>query len=246
MNKTIVSIAAALGLGASSLSAQQLPFDYSLTSDMTFASEYVFRGLKQTDSAFQPSIEVSVLDAYLGLWSNFPYRHSHENEVNLYGGYEFAIDQMPMLSFDLGGTLYYFPSSDVRRSHEFYAGANFRDIGVIEGLSAGVYFFHDMDIKSNILEGYVGYSVPLDQFGGMAFPASVDLGAHLGAAGGNKGFDSYNYYGFSAEVPFRLTELATLTAGVHYADAWNQGDDRGFRGNTDNSLFGTVSLTMGF
>src|SRR5690606_24759715 len=91
MNKTIASISAAVVVGGSSLSALvPVAADLGVTSDLTYATEYVFRGYELADQSFQPSIEASVGDFYVGLFANLPTQRGGLNdvsEIHYYGGF---------------------------------------------------------------------------------------------------------------------------------------------------------------
>src|SRR5690625_3280394 len=100
MNKTIASISAAVIVGTSSLSAYlPVPAELGVTSDLTFASEYNFRGYEVADNSFQPSLEASFGDFYLGIFANLAVDNRNrsnqrvDNELQYYGGFEIAAPQ---------------------------------------------------------------------------------------------------------------------------------------------------------
>ena len=252
MNKTIASISAFAVLGGSSLSAQWVPTaaELSVTSDITFASEYVFRGVEAADHSFQPSVEVSMGDFYAGLWTNLP-TGDGLTEIQYYGGLSVAVPDFPELVLDVGFTVNHWPDQSLRRSHEAFLGTKVRDFGV-EGVSASLYYFYDFDVRSHVVEGSVGYSFPLEEFG---LAASLDASATYGLQSGSSikgGLDNpirvarvqenYHYYGFSLEMPFHLNQNSTVTGGVHYYTAEKLNGDWG-RGQ---NLFWTISYTAGF
>lgn len=210
--------------------------DVSITSDLTFASEYVFRGLELADRSFQPSVEIGVDDFYAGLWANLPIEQQ-DSELNYYGGYAFTPPQAP-LALDAGITVYHFPDTNSNRTHEVFLGASMDNVAA-PGLSAALYYFFDLDIHSHVVEGTLGYEMPLKAF---AFPeASVITSIYAGGQGGSQiKSENYNYYGGSVELPYALTEVTVVTAGLHYATAEKLAFDPG------KNLFWTISLASSF
>lgn len=259
MNKTIATISAAVVVGGSSLSAFiPAAADLGVTSDLTFASEYVFRGVELADNSFQPSIEASFGDFYLGAFGNLPIDQGDKNdqselhkndqsELHYYGGFALAIPGMENIILDLGVTVYHWPDANADRTHEGFVGTKFENVG-LPGVSTAVYYFYDTDRRSHVLEGSVGYSVALDTAGLTSLDLSALYGNQFGGSmrdtyGINRTNESYHYYGASAEVPYRLNEFSTLTAGAHYQSTENATLGAPFR---DENLFWTLSYTAGF
>lgn len=253
MNKTIASLTVAIVAGGSSLSAQ-LPAvsNLSVTSDLTFATEYAFRGVEIADNSFQPSIEASMGDFYLGLFSNVPLEGQDQSEIHYYGGFTFALPDVDFVTFDVGAKVYHWPDAGLSRTHEGFIGAKFEDVG-LEGVNAAVYYFYDLDRDAHVLEGKVGYSFQLDRNG----RSSLDVSAFFGNQFGNidqgqvtrtgdamRVNENYHYYGASLEIPYQVSEFSALTAGAHYQTA-EDADLRGSNLNDDN-LYWTISYTAGF
>lgn len=247
MNKTLASISAAVVFGGTSLSAiVPAAADLGVTSDLTYASEYVFRGIERADESFQPSLEASVGDFYAGLWGNLPIRSGQQSELNYYGGFALDVPGLEMLTLDVGATVYHWPRAGLDRTHEAFVGTKFENFG-IHGVSAAVYYFYDFDVRSHVVEGSVGYSFAL---AAMDIPASIDVSALYGNQFGSqieghpfRGSENYHYYGASAELPWQLNEFSTLTAGVHYQTAEHVSLLGGGRGK---NAFWTISYTAGF
>ena len=83
MKKVIYAIAA-LSV-ASGLRAEQAKSSYSSTSEFTYASEYMFRGVENAGNSFQPSGECNSGDVSLNLWTNQPVTKHENNEIDLSG-----------------------------------------------------------------------------------------------------------------------------------------------------------------
>jgi len=247
MKKTAILLAA-LAAGAG-LNAQDLKTSYSVTTDFTYASEYVFRGIESAGNSFQPSIEVSVGDAYVGVWTNQPVTDNENNEVDFYAGYKFKVNDA--LSLEAVGTYYWYPEArggSTKRSYELGVGATY----TYAGISSSLYYYYDIRLHTNTLQASVGYSVPLEAIG-----TSVDFSVFAGtveardwAPDDNVGqvMETYNYYGFDITVPYKLNDKAAITTGLHYAKNDNLGRVVGRPVSTvgDENLWVTVGLSVGF
>lgn len=250
MNKTIATVSAAVALGSTSLSAVTLPAyaELNVTSDITFASEHVSRGIERANESFQPSVEASFGDFYLGVWSNLPATNNQElTELNYVGGFSLYVPQWVGESFDIGATVYHFPDAGVQRTHEAYVGTQV-DLPNIPGTSLAAYYRYDFDVRSHNIEGSIGYSFSLEQWVPQA--ASIDVsvlaGGQFGGDMKNHGIrpsEDYRYYGAKLEVPYYLNDFSNVTAGLHYETADNYTFRPGERGK---NLFWTISYTAGF
>ncbi len=227
-------IAAALPIG---VTAALTPPEISVTSDITFASEYVFRGIEFADNSFQPSVEVEMGDLYAGIWANLP-TEAVDSEINYYAGYMVDIPDMPF-SLDVGLTVYHYPRTSSRRTHEAYIGTSVEDFGV-EGLGASLYYFYDFDIESQVLEGALSYGYPVLDTGLTAEGTLTG-----GTVWGRTGVDAYNYYGVSIGLPYQISPNATFTPAIHYATAEKYGFDTA-AGERGKNLFWTASVTASF
>ncbi|HRP05556.1 MAG TPA: TorF family putative porin [Opitutaceae bacterium] len=238
MKKTIIILAALAG-GLTTLLRAQTPqppveekkLSYSVTVDFPYASKYVFRGLGKTKDTIQPSVEITSNNLYAGVWMNQPFSKKSENEIDFYAGYGIPLDDIWKL--DVGGTFYYYPEADrsvaVKHSLEGYIGIT----GTVAGFTPGVYAYYDVDLKEVIFQGSVGYSIPLKDYG-----TSLDFTATLGHDSPEVG-DDYLYWGVGVNLPFKLTQKATLVLGAQYAANDLDGVD-------DNHLWFTAGLTVGF
>lgn len=216
-----------------------LPQEFSVSSDITYASDYVFRGIKFADDSFQPTLEAAYGDFYAGIWANLP-TESDASEINYYGGINFEVPGFDLASFDAGLTVYHYPGQGEQRTHEFYLGALF-SIPQHPALTAGLYYFHDVDLGSHVGEGSVTYAHSLEALG---LPASLDFTVLGGLQGTTKTrSESFNYYGGSIELPVALNEFSAVTAGVHYATAEKYSFGPGERGK---NLFWTIGYSAAF
>ncbi len=239
MKKKLISLLLASALGVTALQAR----DYEVTTEVGFASEYVFRGVKEAGPTILPSVEIQSVgapagDLYLGGWASTPARGDGENEVNVYAGFDAELQHG--LFLDLGAVYYHFPQPGLHEDTvEPYIGLRYEEIAD-SAFTAGAYVYYDID-KSFTMEGLLEYSVPFE--GGV--PASLDLGAFVGYVDEDRIFEEdHLYYGVYAAIPYRLSEVTTLSAGVRYegrADWEVPGmeEDRDF-------LFWTAAVTASF
>lgn len=182
---------------------------YSITADFPYASKYVFRGIQYAKDSFQPSVKLSAGDGYLGIWANQPLDNEFDSEIDLFAGYNFQLEGG--WSFDVGGTLYWYPETDSNSdadesTFEAYAGLN----GTIDGVSVSLYAYHDFTLDVTTVQGGLGYSFPLSE------KVDCNLSANVGHASPDEG-DSYTYYTFGVQLPYKLSEKATVTIGGNFA-----------------------------
>lgn len=212
MKKTAVLLAALVASAV--LRADEAPVapaapasSYTLTADFPYVSSYVFRGVKLTDDAFQPSLKLAVGSAYAGVWLSEPVDSEFDNEIDFYGGYTFAL--AGGWSLDVGATLYYYPEAPAsadESTFEAYVGLT----GTFGGVSVGGYVYRDLTLDATTVQGNIGYGIPLGS------KVSLNLAANLGYVTFDDGGD-YTYYGASAQLPWKINDQATLTVGGNYA-----------------------------
>ncbi|RME69930.1 MAG: hypothetical protein D6781_07430 [Verrucomicrobia bacterium] len=217
-----------LGL-ASLLSGSASYAPTTVSADVTFASEYVFRGVQLADNAVHPSIEFGYDNFYLGYWGAFPVENMSSkgwiNEYDFYAGWGYDLNENTKI--DLGATYYYYTDAD--STFEPYVGIS-SEMGVV---TPSLYVYYDVDLKNITVQGSLGGSIPLE-----SIKSSLDLSATIGYVNVDEG-DSYAWYGASAVVPFNLNEHATLNIGLHYY--YNDLSDY-----DGDKFYFTVGATVGF
>jgi uncharacterized protein (TIGR02001 family) len=233
IKKTALALAA-LVAGVSAQAQDSAPAEgsaLSVTVDVTYVSDYIFRGAKLGDASLQPSIEAAYGDFYAGVWHTSEISSSTTNstETDLYAGYGFAVSDV--VSLDAGVTRYTYEGGSGDDSTEVFIGAAFDVL-----LSPSLYYYYDFDYEVSTVEASIGYSFPIDQIG-----ASLDLSAKYGWVSPDAGEDR-NYAVLGAAVPYSLSETATLTVGVDYFI--NDGDKL-INGDEDG-IVGKVGLSIGF
>lgn len=230
--KKIVLLVSALTLGSLLGAAEAKTSAYSVTLDFPYVSKYAFRGQEIGKDAIQPSIELGIGGFYAGIWTNQPIVNNADNEFDFYLGQKLKLNDF--WSLDVGGTAYYYPELDTRaggdrQTYEGYLGV----IGNIKGFSPGAYAYYDFTLKAFTFQAQLGYSLALNEPG-----ASMDFNVAVGHVNPDLG-DKYTFYTASITVPYKLTDKATIYAGVSY----NNNDLDGAKG--DITLV-TVGCSIGF
>ena len=214
IKKTILALAAlTAGVSAQAADAAQASA-LSVTADISYVSQYVFRGLLQADDSIQPSIEATYGDFYAGVWYSDAVNTVNVNsdriittsETNLYIGYGYKVSES--IKLDVGVTRYLYEGVSADDVTEFYVGAS-----VDTFLTPTVYAYHCEEAFNAGVATYtasIGHSIALDLIG-----SSLDLSALVGFV---NVYDNEEYlYGvLSAAIPYKLSENATLTVGVDY------------------------------
>lgn len=246
MKKIAILITMLAGIAGLTASAQQSATSYKVTTDFSYTSQYVFRGLKAASDAFTPSVEVAVDDFYAGLWTMQPVSdwrgERPQNEVDIYAGYKHNLTET--ISLEGVATYYWYPDAtgdETSKTYELGVGATWSK----NRLSASAYYYYDFRKEASTVVGSVGYSFPIEKLG-----TSVDVAFYLGTVGakdwapdtiGASQKNSYNYYGFDVSIPYRIRDNATVTLGLHYANNENTPLN-----TPDNRFWVTLGLSIGF
>lgn len=237
MIKQTALVVAALAAGASVQAEEAQASALSVTVDVTYVSDYIFRATNLGNAAIQPSVEAAYGDFYAGVWASNAISNTDDlSEVDLYAGYGLAIDDT--FSADVGVTRYTYEGGSAIDTTEAFVGVSADVL-----LTPSVYAYYDFDLDNTTFELSVGYSLPVD-----AIHTSLDFSAAAGyvdlgdAIAGN---DDYTYYSVGVAVPYKLSETATLTAGVDYV--YNNEDTvAGFNGGDNDVIVGKVGISIGF
>ena len=225
--------AAAASVAAPASSAKDSAL--SVTTDITYVSDYVFRGQRLNTASIQPSIEATYGDFYAGAWNNSGISSQNDSQIDLYAGYGYKVTDV--LSLDAGVTRYTFNGGSSFDSTEVYVGAKADVL-----LSPTFYYYFNTDSDTFTFEASIGYSVPVD-----AIKASIDFSAKGGMVANPKERNNQDYsYGLlGVAIPYKLSDTATLTVGADYV----VNDSKvlaNFASNKAEILVGKVGLSIGF
>ena len=148
-----------LGLAAGSLNAAAV----ELTGDVTFASDYAFRGVSQTEEApaLQGGLSLSTESGfYVSVWgSNVDFLAEGTLELDVMLGWSGAINDD--WSTDVGIMRYGYPNAEIDGSnfYEVYGSLSYKD------LTFGVAYSDDYWANSgNFIYAYAGYSYAVTDY----------------------------------------------------------------------------------
>jgi long-subunit fatty acid transport protein len=234
--KKITTIAAMLGLGC--LGAFEMP-KVDVNTSVGFDTEYVYRGVKRGQQAFLPKAEMSAAvfegaKLYVGAEAALPLKDIKDEDVSyswtrtdLYIGMTYSINEM--FTVDAGYDHYFYTNL---KDSDFKTDANEVYVGVMADViaSPSIYVTYDFNCREFAVEGKVGYTLDLGQFGLNNFAADFSGKAgfdyaqrpfgikdlHQASHDDTKGDKDYFYYGVGADLVYSLTDSAKLRAGVAY------------------------------
>jgi uncharacterized protein (TIGR02001 family) len=197
------------------------------TMDFSYASRHVFRGLKQSNDSFQPSLDIPIARAVAGIRANLPGASSEDYEVDLHVGYRTNITKK--LRADALLTLYYYPEAEGTETRKSYEAGGGLACDLF-GITVNARLYYDFRKDASTAQGGLSKRVPI-RIG--AFKTSLDIDAYIGSVSsrnwtpdGNvwspdrsyKTKESYNYYGGSVRIPYKLSHQATAHVEINYAD----------------------------
>ena len=146
MRKSLITTAVLGALSASSFvfAAEQTKSDFTTSGSVGLFSQYIFRGLTQTDRdpAMQGNFDINHSSGlYLGMWGSnvsWPrdrygsesetatyYKSGGSLEIDVYGGFKSEIGKTG-LGIDLGALQYYYPGQE--RGRDYYAKINTTEV----------------------------------------------------------------------------------------------------------------------
>ena len=218
-----VALGTGLGLAAfaGTAGAAEPAFPGSLSGTVAFATEYVFRGISQTDEepAVQASLDYSIGPAegtslYLGAWgSNVDFNDDDQAhlELDLYGGIK---GKLAGLGWDLGAIYYAYPGAADRLDYDF-----------VEGKAALGYDFGPAALTGSAFyspDYFAGSGDAVYLLGQVAVPLPYGL-ALTGQVGhqwveDNARFGLPDYLTWSAGLGWTVVEGLTLGVAYHDTD----------------------------
>jgi uncharacterized protein (TIGR02001 family) len=218
------SVAALCGIAGVSLAAFSgaAVADDKLTwsATITGTSEYVFRGISQTDEdpTIQGSIGVGYGMFYGGVWaSGLDFGDDAQLEVDYYAGIKPTWDHSPLgaVTFDFGVIYYAYPGYSLGDSTEYveYKAGYSIASSIIKGLTTGTTVFYSSDYSLNTgevwtTESVASYSLP--NVGVFAPTVSGLLGWQSGdfSEGYNAGGTDDEYYYWNAGLTLAVEKLS--------------------------------------
>lgn len=210
---------------------------FSLSGNITFATDYLYRGLSQTtgDAAIQGGLDLSHESGfYLGMWgSNVDFADSLE--LDYYGGYSGEINED--LGYDVGVLYYDYPSDpSVTEGDflEFYGSVSWK------GLTVGLNYSDDFFAETGEAYYYYGsYDFELPMGVGMSlYLAQQDFEeATFGTS------DDYTHYSLSFTKEVLGVELGLSWSDTDISKAECAGAGFG-RNDCDSTVVFSLTKSM--
>lgn len=206
LNKLFLTTTAIIALGAGAAQAE------GLSGNVGFATDYVFRGVSQTDesAAIQGGFDYEDPSGlHAGVWgSNVDFNNTQDGslELDVYAGYA---NEVGDFSYDVGGIYYAYPGSDDSLDYDYWeaylsVGYDFDMVGLSAGVNYSPEFFGDTGDATYV---YAGVDVDL--------PHNLSGSAHVGHQEIDKSTNytdwsvglGYNWMDFDFAVTYTDTDL---------------------------------------
>jgi uncharacterized protein (TIGR02001 family) len=228
-NFLLIAVLSAFNLGAETETGS----NYSITSDFTYVSEYVSRGIGVTEASIQPSIEFSAEGFYITAWTNQPLtNNSVSDEFDFFVGYSWSLDDSS--SLDVGAITYYFPKVESSNSSiEPYIGFS---IDTFFGLGSSTYLYYDVILDVSTFQFDLSYSVE------MTDSLTLDLGGNYGIVAvldGDQDYKDYTYHGFSGVISYAFNDKVVPYMGIAYSN-------RNIKNVKEDFVYYIFGITVGF
>ena len=180
---------------------------------------------------------------------NLPFKSGEAHEANLNAAYTWQPASGPALEASVAHSWFSdVPGEDVKRSFEAGLTATF---SVVHGFTPSLAYHHDFRLRSDTAQASLARSIALTKLGAfleLDFFAGWATGDDWRPdAPGSRRHDSYGYWGGEARVPYRVGPHSTITAGLHYADAFGRSATNGPFGRlARHNLWVTLGLNLDF
>jgi len=182
MKKILISAILASSITTSALVADETQL--STSANMSFTSNYIWRGMTQTDNspALQGGIDLGLNGFYLGLWgSNISWTNDDESslELDVYAGYA---NSFAGIDYDIGYIRYAYPKvEDEYNFDEVYLSLG-KDLGFG---SLGVKYSKAVDVPTGAdklydIEGTYSTTLPQDIGLSLMYGEYEDTGKRAG------------------------------------------------------------------
>jgi len=244
MNKNLLTAALALSLVPSvygqaaaapaTPAAAPAPLsDLTVSGAMDYESQYIFRGKKVTNSAFQPSVNfaypVAGGSANAYVWTSQPLGRQGtntpggNNEIDIGGYWQDAIPGVDALTGEVGFQMYWYPNVGgqtvtingvtgtiaLSRSYEFHVGLLYDTTNVLPGktnISPKIYWYHDVVLDSNTFTAAISYSWDLSDAVGLK-GVSLNPALTVGWTGIGRTFGDQDSFGQNWRDSFDFWQL---------------------------------------
>ena len=231
--------------------------EVSVTITPSFASEYMFRGVRLGGPSLQPSVEVAVGKLTANLWASMPLadRVPGQSDPEFDPSLSYSFEITDKLSLEPGITAYIYPNADTangffKATYEPFLAVNW----TVVGIELTPKFYYDVVLQGPTFELNAAYSLPLEKL-----RTQLDFSATLGTywmddaikGAAPRVENTGSYFQIGVALPFKLSEHATLTTGVAYAAGFENyltsaGSPRSENSAAVGRVVATVSLAFSF
>lgn len=183
---------------------------HTLTGNLSFVTDYQYRGVSQTDEdlAIQGGFDYAHANGlYAGVWGSNVEFGSANLELDIYGGYSGTAGD---LGYNVGLLQYVYPDLDDANTTELYGGVTYKGFGLKVSYSLSDYF--GADNSDGTLYWDASYT--------HTFANNMSLGLHYGYTSGEGAQDDYADWKVGLNVP-----VGKFTVGVAYVGTDGDGKD---------------------
>jgi uncharacterized protein (TIGR02001 family) len=236
MKKSLISLAVICSLSSvSAIAADKTPEpSYSISGNLSAATDYRFRGVSQTDKkpavqggldlVFKNGLSVGTWTSNVSQWANY----GGSQEIDLYGGYS---TEVAGVGVSVGGVSYWYPrnkwsseGSPSNNTFEYYLGLAYGPIsyklsktnGNWFGVEASSATYHDLSYSL----GSLGLS---EKFGFALHIGKQSIAEEGGQTGNDLGFKDYSVkasYNFSDDLSASLVASKVKFGTKADAESW--------------------------
>jgi len=226
-----LGILSAALIAGTALPAQAQDKKLDLSATATFTTDYVFRGISQTNQnpAAQAEFDATYGIFYLGMWgSNVDFAKSLE--IDYYGG---ITPTWRGINFDIGGIEYTYPGANGIDLFELKTGASYT---FMDALTLGVTNYWGIDGKYDVVEWSGEYA-----FANKWWIFSPSVSGLVGSQWADSGGTDYTYWNAGLTLGF----LDNWSADIRYWDSdLSAAACGGSTDNCDERVVGTVSASF--
>jgi uncharacterized protein (TIGR02001 family) len=220
----------------------------SVTANVGYTSDYVFRGLSQTneDPALQGGVELACGNFYLGSWGSSVAFTGGAPEIDVYGGYKTTINRVAL---DFGFIYYSYPGASSSLDLDFFELKAAAGTEVWKGGTIASTVFYSPDytaLFANVgrlgpvttLEGTFSQALPQVSIFSPTFSATVGHSFFSDEIGN---FDpSYTYWNVGVTLGFR----EKWSLDLRYWDTDGEGAAEVFGDFAEGRFVATVKYTF--
>lgn len=208
--KKLVHSLVLCGLVSGSAVAMAEDSPHSITGNLSFVSDYQFRGVSQTDEdpAIQGGFDYAHASGfYLGTWASNVEFGNANMEWDVYGGYSGSVGD---IGYNVGLLQYFYPDNSDADTLEVYGGVTYKGFGLKASYSTTDYFGAPDSDGTIYWDASYGYT----------FENGFGINLHYGYTSGEG--DQEDYADWKVGV---TKDVSGFTLGLAYVGTDSDGED---------------------